>query len=298
MDFLYTLQNLRNPVLDTIMSIITNLGGELIVIAALCIIYWCINKDFAYKLCFTYFISGLLVQGAKIACRVERPWVRDSRLTCVESARKAATGYSFPSGHTQGVTGLFSSVAFHIKKSWFYIVSFVIIAAVMFSRMYLGCHTPQDVITAFAITIVTSAAVSLLYDRISSNDKANVIVFILTEVISIALIIYSSYVVSSGKSTTELAMDGFKAAGAGIGFGIGWFLEKEFIHYDPRSVRTVWGQIIKVIAGLATSLAFKQGLKLIGPDSVPVNIIRYIIVVIWVVAVFPFIVSKITSKEK
>ena len=122
--------------------------------------------------------------------------------------------------------------------------------------------------------------------------------FILTEVISIALIIYSSYVVSSGKSTTELAMDGFKAAGAGIGFGIGWFLEKEFIHYDPRSVRTVWGQIIKVIAGLATSLAFKQGLKLIGPDSVPVNIIRYIIVVIWVVAVFPFIVSKITSKEK
>ena len=81
MDFLYTLQNLRNPVLDTIMSIITNLGGELIVIAALCIIYWCINKDFAYKLCFTYFISGLLVQGAKIACRVERPWVRDSRLT-------------------------------------------------------------------------------------------------------------------------------------------------------------------------------------------------------------------------
>ena len=87
MDFLYELQTLRTPVLDKIMSLLTHLGSEIIVIGVLCIMYWCINKRTAYKLCFTYFISGLAVQGLKIACRIERPWIRDSRLHVVDAAK-------------------------------------------------------------------------------------------------------------------------------------------------------------------------------------------------------------------
>ena len=63
MDFLYFLAGLRNDVLDVIISLLTNLGGEIICIAAICILFYCIDKKTAYKLCLTYFVSGLAVQA-------------------------------------------------------------------------------------------------------------------------------------------------------------------------------------------------------------------------------------------
>lgn len=300
MDFLYTLQNLRNPVLDAIMLFFTYFGDEILVIGILCVTYWCINKKLAYKVCFTYFISGLLVQGLKIVFRVDRPWVRDSRLTPSESALDGATGYSFPSGHTQGSTGLFAALAFHFKKSWGYIISYVIIALVMLSRMYLGYHTPLDVLVAFGITFVVSLAVNYIFENFTSTSATRVIVLVLTELISAALIGLTFYVVASGKSTEELAMDCFKAAGAGLGFGIAWFIEDKYIRFDPRSISSVWGQILKFAVGIGVALGLKSGLKILGftvfPDGgIVINIVRYFIVVIWIVAVYPLIVKKVTG---
>ncbi len=297
MDFLYTLQGIRNPVLDAIMTFFTYFGDEILVIGILCITYWCINKKLAYKVCFTYFVSGLMVQGLKIACRIDRPWVRDSRLTCVDSAKSGATGYSFPSGHTQGSTGLFSTFAFHFKKVWGYIGGFVIIALVMFSRMYLGCHTPQDVFTAFGITIVVSVIINYVFDRLRPANATRIAVFAFIEIISIALIAFSYYIVSSGKSDPELAMDCFKAAGAGIGFGIGWFIEDKFIGFDPKSIKSIPGQILKFVIGIAVALLLKQGIKMLFGDTIIVNIVRYIIVVIWIIAAYPAIVRKITGRQ-
>ena len=293
MDFLYMLQGIRNPVLDAVMTFFTYLGDELLIIGLLCIIYWCFDKKLAYKMCFTYFVSGLMVQGLKIACRIDRPWIRDSRLTCVESAKSGATGYSFPSGHSQSATALFSSLAFHFKKKAGYIIGFVLTALVMFSRMYLGCHTPQDVLTGFTITLAVSIIISCVFDKITSGTKAKNIIFVLIEAISLALIIFCNCIVSHGKADVSLAMDGFKAAGAGIGFGIGWFVENSFIDYNPKATKKVPGQILKFVIGIAVALVLKQGIKMIFGDTITVNIIRYAIVVIWVIAIYPAIMKKI-----
>lgn len=296
MDFLYTLQELRNPVLNGLFSAITYLGSEIVVIGVLCIAYWCLNKQLAYKICFTYFVSGLMVQGTKIACRIDRPWVLDKRLHVLDSAKDAATGYSFPSGHTQSSTGLFSALAFHFKKIGVWIASFVLIALVMFSRMYLGCHTPKDVLVAFAITIVVSFVINRIYGIFEKNSLTRTLTFIMIELISIALIVFTALVVSSGKSTTELAMDCFKAAGAGIGFGIGWYIETGYIKFEPSSSKKLWIEILKFIIGIAGALILKEGIKIIFGQSIAVNIIRYIIVVIWIVAGYPAIFKKVLRK--
>lgn len=296
MDFLYTLQELRNPVLNGLFSAITYLGSEIVVIGVLCIAYWCLNKQLAYKICFTYFVSGLMVQGTKIACRIDRPWVLDKRLHVLDSAKDAATGYSFPSGHTQSSTGLFSALAFHFKKIGVWIASFVLIALVMFSRMYLGCHTPKDVLVAFAITIVVSFVINRIYGIFEKSSFTRTLTFIMIELISIALIVFTALVVSSGKSTTELAMDCFKAAGAGIGFGIGWYIETGYIKFEPSSSKKLWVEILKFIVGIAGALLLKEGIKIIFGQSIAVNIIRYIIVVIWIVAGYPAIFKKILGK--
>ena len=102
MTFLWFLSEHRTPALDKIMQLVTYFGQEIIIIALICALYWCADKRFAYLLGFTYFTAGLCVQTLKITFRIPRPWILDTNFSAVESAVPAATGYSFPSGHTQG----------------------------------------------------------------------------------------------------------------------------------------------------------------------------------------------------
>ena len=77
MDFLYFLAQHRTPAADVIVQGITCLAQETVVMAIICWLFWCANKQLAYSLGFSYFTSGLLVQGLKITFRKPRPWVLD-----------------------------------------------------------------------------------------------------------------------------------------------------------------------------------------------------------------------------
>lgn len=101
MDFLNLLSQYRTPAGDVFFQGITLLAQETFVVVVICWLFWCSNKKLAYCLGFTYFTSGLLVQGLKITFRVPRPWLLDSAFEPVASAVPGATGYSFPSGHTE-----------------------------------------------------------------------------------------------------------------------------------------------------------------------------------------------------
>ena len=109
MSFLWTLSGIRTPLLDTIFQLITFLAQELVIIAVICALYWCIDKKLAVQIGFNYLCAGLLVQSLKITFRIPRPWVLDPEFKAVESSIPAATGYSFPSGHTQSGTSLFAT---------------------------------------------------------------------------------------------------------------------------------------------------------------------------------------------
>lgn len=292
MEFLYFLESIRNGFLNVFFIICTSFGEELVLISLFAVIYWCINKKLAYRIAFSYFLSGVAVQGLKIHFRIERPWVLDPEFKPVEQVMDTATGYSFPSGHTQSSTSLYSSIAFHFKKRAVYIGAFVLIAAVMLSRMYLGCHTPKDVLVGFAVTIVISAAVSFVFDNFNSSLLTDILVSVLVFALSAALFGYSYYLVSTGATTDVLAMDGFKAAGAGAGFAVGWFIEKRYIRFDPKNSH-LWVQILKVVAGLAGALVIKSGLKLILGNTMISNTVRYFFVILWIAVAFPLIIKKL-----
>lgn len=95
MDFLNLLSQYRTPAGDVFFQGITLLAQETFVVVVICWLFWCSNKKLAYCLGFTYFTSGLLVQGLKITFRVPRPWLLDPAFEPVASAVPGATGYSF-----------------------------------------------------------------------------------------------------------------------------------------------------------------------------------------------------------
>ena len=101
MELLYALESIRTPFLDKLMALVTNLGGETVFIAAAIIVFWCISKKCGYYMMTVGFAGTIINQFLKLWFRIPRPWVKDPNFSIVESARAEATGYSFPSGHTQ-----------------------------------------------------------------------------------------------------------------------------------------------------------------------------------------------------
>ena len=100
MSVLYFFESIRCSALDAIFSVITLFGEETALLAIGLIVFWCVDKYKGYYLLSVGFLGIIINQTLKMICRVPRPWVKDPNFTIVESAREAATGYSFPSGHT------------------------------------------------------------------------------------------------------------------------------------------------------------------------------------------------------
>ena len=158
MELLYALENIRCPLLDAVMGAVTELGGETVYMAVAIIAFWCVGKGLGYYILSVGFAGTVLNQFLKITCRVPRPWVQDPEFTIVESAREAATGYSFPSGHTQNAFASFGCIGMWSRRRVWRVVCAVIIVLIALSRMYLGVHTPLDVGVAFALGLVLTGA--------------------------------------------------------------------------------------------------------------------------------------------
>ena len=132
MSVLYWLESIRNPFLDGLMKFFTLLGSELIFIVLALTIFWCVDKQEGYYLLFVGFFGTIINQFLKLLCRIPRPWV-NSRLTVVEGAKADAGGFSFPSGHTQNITGTLGSVARWHSKTWLRILCVALILLTSFS---------------------------------------------------------------------------------------------------------------------------------------------------------------------
>lgn len=288
MDFLWFLHGLRTPALDGIFRAITFLGEEYLVVVVMCALYWCKNKGLARGLAISFFVSALLVQGLKIAVRVDRPWVLDPAFTPVASAMAAATGFSFPSGHTQTAASLFGYLGLASGKRRWITISWVVVALVALSRLYLGVHTPADVIAAMLISL----AVSLVTLHFVRNDRPDALLLVVLAALSVLVISYALALHGRGMIDRHYLADCCKAAGGCIGCAVGFAWVRRRIPFDVRTPRP-WQQVAKLAVGLAVVLGIKSGLKLILPDSLIFDAGRYFLIAVWALALYPLLFSKV-----
>ncbi len=294
MEFLYFLESIRNPVLDAFFSLITHLGSEAAFLAIALFVYWCADKRAGYYLLFTGFVGITLNQFLKLAFRIERPWVRDGNFTIVESARAEATGYSFPSGHTQNAVGVFGSIGlFFRKKKWIVILSCLAIVLTSLSRMYLGVHTPLDVLVSLAVGLVIVFALYPIIKRAFDNEKVMYILMGAVILIATLYLLYVEFYNFPADIDPENYDSGLKNAysllGAVLGFPLIYFIDKKYVNFDTKA--GLLGQILKLVIGLAIALLLKAVTKaplyaLFGGHHVA-SAVRYFLLVAFAGIVWP-----------
>ncbi len=262
MQFLYFLESIRNPVMDFLMSAVTLIGGEAVFLAIAIVLIWCTDKRYGYYTLLTCFFGIIVNQTLKLICRIPRPWIRDPDFTIVESAREEASGYSFPSGHTQNVTGTFATLALAKPRRGRIIFCSVIIALVAFSRMYLGVHTPMDVGVSLLIGTVLSFALLPLFKTEERMKKSMPYILVATAVLSIAFLLFTFLLPTDGLDPHNLE-SGRKNACTMIGCVAGLFpvyiLDSKYIKYETRA--PWYAQICKVLIGFGVVLLIKSTLQ-------------------------------------
>lgn len=304
MDILYALEKIRTPFWNGVMSAVTQLGGEVIFIVAAVVVFWCVSKWEGYYLMTVAFCGTVLNQFLKLICRVPRPWVRDPNFTIVESARAEATGYSFPSGHTQNAIGLFGGMARWGGRRWVRIGLTVLALVIVFSRMYLGVHTPADV----GVSLVLAAALVLgLYPLMRrAQEKPRYMGYVLAAmlVVSGAFVVFVETCGFPADMDAENLASGignaWKMLGAVAGMTLAWLLDRRYIHFETQAVW--WVQVIKVAVGMALLLAIKSGLKapllaLLGHEGLAGGV-RYFLLVLVAGAVWPLVFRPMSKWGK
>ena len=101
-----------------------------------------------------------------------RPFVTDDRLIPEERAVNGAPGYSTPSGHTVEAVTTYGSVIAIVRRWWVTVLMCTVIAAILFSRLYLGVHTVFD-LTIGLIVAVAVMAVNQILISYSYRDGGN-----------------------------------------------------------------------------------------------------------------------------
>ena len=291
MELLWAISELRSPFGDKLVQMITYLGEELFLISVICALYWCFNKKLATQIGLTFITSGMLVQGLKITFRIPRPWVLDPTFKPVGTAVEAATGYSFPSGHTQSATSLFAPLSFHTKKlllKLFYVVCFLLVA---FSRMYLGVHTLKDVAVAVLLTCSISFFIDKYQDILIDVVKNTKGICLIVLVIGIALCCYSPLLHHFGLIEAHYVDDCYKIAGAAMGFSFAWYLERTKLNFSTQNL-TGKEKALRFIIGLTTTAVLYVVPKLFFKGIALWKMLRYFTVIFWIIYAYPYLFTK------
>ena len=217
--------------------------GELnTVLVIMAVIYWCVSKDVGTYLLMGWSGNRILNGALKVTVCAYRPWIRDARILPYGDSINTATGYSFPSGHTMNASTVYGGGA--VRKDLpgvLRIVLGVMVALVAFSRIYLGVHTPQDILVgAVCGTLVMWLTLKLMQWVKAYPEKDFLILFIgIALAICVAVYAgvkpYPELLDAEGKLVVDghkMANDTFKGVGWCSAFLIGWILERRFVSFS------------------------------------------------------------------
>lgn len=294
---LYALSNLRSPWFSWLMGMVTWLGDGVFFVVVGVICYWCWNKRAGQFMLSVGLCGAAAAHFLKNIFRIPRPWLLDENFAIVESARARATGYSFPSGHTQMSIGLYGAMAIWTKHRAVRIVAIALMVLVPFSRMLLGVHTPLDIGVAAAISLIL---LIVLRPSFTGDDSKVSRTYAALTLISLVLLIATVIVGHPAEATEEEltnGWDGIKAicqSLAGImALWLGHEVDRRYTHWETAA--PLPAQVIKSAGGLAVIGALFALVHYIPKHIVPLRVLGYFVAIAAGTVLWPMTFKRISA---
>ena len=272
-------------------------------------IFWCVDKKWGYRYLVTFGLGNMANGIIKLTACAYRPWIRSDLIEPAGDSKVAATGYSFPSGHTTEATSVYgTTIAWQYKKrKWLAVLCGVLLALTGFSRNFLGVHTPQDVIVGFSATLIIILIVGFVQPKIDGDDRKLDILSIAGVLGVIATIIYilvKPYPMDYVDGVllvdpNKMMNDTFKACGAFAGLLAGSFVERHFIRYEiPTGAKN-----LPILGFVGFMIAFSWKEYLAPATLVQAfgghwgHFIARFIMWVFVVALWPLVIKKFADRK-
>ncbi len=311
LDFLLWLQGWSRPWLDTVMGVITYLGSEYFYIAALGLLYWCVDVRGTMRLFVIFLSSTYLGAAIKEITGLPRPFQAHPDLIQGRFT-EVAGGLAFPSSHAMDSTVFWGYLMMVLRKRWLYIVGPILVVLISFSRLYLGVHWPRDVIGGIFLGLIVLGCSYVLL-RLLAGEPLRVR---FPSSLLLALVPLFFFLLFPSHS-------GAQSMGVLTGVILGYLLEQRYIRFAVR--RPLWQQSLKVLIGLAGAFVLLFGLKALfepllpsvgdlradgGVPPVPgrgflagrgyesLTFIRYALVALWATLVAPALFGWLFGREE
>jgi undecaprenyl-diphosphatase len=152
----------RLPALDTVMTFVTFLGEEWVVllVAVLASVALAVRRRrrTAFLFATTCLLCWLFSQAVKETVRRPRPDFPGHPLAPVSLLHPDQPTFSFPSVHSSGSASVYVTLALLVAKGWprrrrvlLVAGSLLLTGLIGLSRVYLGFHYPTDVLAGWAV---------------------------------------------------------------------------------------------------------------------------------------------------
>ncbi len=279
-------------------EVLTYLGNELFFLLFLPFVYWCIDRWTGVRVIVILIISAASNEGIKELFRLPRPidYAPDRLATLfrvpigIARQRYEATGYGFPSGHTENATAIWGYLTMHAHRlrgtryaavrSVFLALAILLIVLVPLSRIYLAVHFPHDVVGGYVI----GAALLFLYLWLEPGASRRLAGVELGWQLTLATVVPALAMVLFPREIIVTAGSAF------MGLGIGFAAERRWLHY--ASAGEWWQRALRYPLGMVGVLILYAGLKVAFAALEPALIfrfIRYVLIGLWASVGAPWI---------
>lgn len=263
------------------MRFFSYLGNEEFFLLVLPLIYWSIDSALGLRVGFILVTSNLFNYVGKLIFAGPRPYWVSSHVRALWSME---TSFGAPSGHAQLAVSVWGMFAAYARRTWFWVVSIIIIFLIGFSRVFLGVHFPHDVVFGWLFGAVILWAFTRFWEPVGAwvgqkKLSQQILIAFIVSLLFIAMG-FGTWTVRSGFQIPESWISNALLAATELPDPV-----------DPSSIFTSAGTFFGLATGAALIMS-KGGYQASGP--LEKRAIRYVIGLIGVLifyvglgAIFP-----------
>lgn len=280
---------------ETFWAMVSEIYSEDIYLGLLPMVYWLAPRSFARLFGSLFLINGWFNVGLKGLFGQPRPDPAMVRVTPV-GLDSSGAGYGIPSGHAQGASVTWLTLARQVRRRWFTALAVAIVVLVGIARVHLGVHFPLDVLAGWAFGLLVIWVGPAVYRRVAEALAAAGLPLQLALGLAVPALMmwaWAAIPFTAGVGVYELN----PWLGALSALWVGSALEERYVGFHHNG--TVGHLLLKVLIGVPAVFAVRYGLKAVfPPDSGLFYYLRYFCIGMTAMLLLPWLFTRLPGYRR